>query len=123
MLKAGGVLAVAFPRPSDFDLVTFWEAWSADFETSRPRVDVVVRASPEAVDAMPELFGEAVRRALSEASAPDADGWRQLVLTFEHEAAAVQRLAGFAGQVEIQSPEKVRTRLVETAAAILDRYR
>lgn len=116
------VLEETFERPSDFDLVTFWEAWSADFETSRPRIDVVVRASPEAFDAMPEVFGEAVRPALSGASDPDADGWRQLVLTFEHEAAAVQRLAGFGGRIEIQSPETVRARLVETAAAILDRY-
>jgi len=39
-----------------------------------------------------------------------------------HEAAAVQRLAGFGGQVEVLSPDAVRERLVATARELLDRY-
>jgi predicted DNA-binding transcriptional regulator YafY len=54
---------------------------------------------------------------------PDGQGWREVTLTFEHEAAAVHRLAGFGGQVEVLSPATVRTRLVETARQLLDRYR
>ncbi len=111
-----------FTRPADFDLAAFWEAWSADFEATRPRLRVVVRASPEAVDVMPEVFGDAVHEAIGNASAPDEQGWRELVLTFEHEAAAAHRLAGFGGSIEVRAPSSVRARLVETATATLTRY-
>jgi predicted DNA-binding transcriptional regulator YafY len=112
-----------FARPPDFDLAEFWEAWSADFEATRPQIRVVVRASPRAVDVMPEVFGEAVRDALANASGPDDEGWIELVLTFEHEAAAAHRLAGFGGSIEVRAPESVRIRLIETATATLARYR
>ena len=112
-----------FARPPDFDLAEFWEAWSADFEATRPRIRVVVRASPRAVDVMPEVFGEAVHEALGNASGPDDEGWLELVLTFEHEAAAAHRLAGFGGSIEVRAPDSVRIRLIETATATLARYR
>ena len=34
------VLDATFERPSDFDLVRYWETWSADFESSLPTVAV-----------------------------------------------------------------------------------
>jgi predicted DNA-binding transcriptional regulator YafY len=48
-------------------------------------------------------------------------GFREVTLSFEHETAAVQRLAGFGGQVEVLSPASVRTRLVVTARELLER--
>jgi predicted DNA-binding transcriptional regulator YafY len=115
------VLADTFARPDGFDLAAFWADWSALFEESRPRVEVRVRASPGALAAFPEVFGDVVRPAL-EAGLADAAGFREVTLTFEHETAAVQRLAGFGGQVEVLSPDSVRTRLVETARELLTRY-
>ena len=115
-------LADSFARPSGFDLAAFWADWSASFEESRPRVEVRLRASPAALAAFPEVFGEVARRVLDAAGPPDAAGFREVMLTFEHEVAAVQRLAGFGGQVEVLSPASVRTRLVETARRLLTRY-
>jgi predicted DNA-binding transcriptional regulator YafY len=46
-----------------------------------------------------------------------------LALTFEHETAAIHRLAGFGDLVEVLEPLEVRARLVITAQAIIDRYR
>jgi predicted DNA-binding transcriptional regulator YafY len=111
-----------FVRPSEFDLAAFWESWSADFEATRPRVRVVVRASPEAVGVMPEVFGDSVRAVLAAGSDPDEEGWIEVTLTFEHEAAAAHRLAGFGGSVEVRTPRSVRARLVETANTTLARY-
>ena len=54
------VLDQTFERPSDFDLVRYWEEWSADFESSLPTVAVAVRASPTAIAVMPEILGAAV---------------------------------------------------------------
>ena len=42
-------LADAFERPADFELAAFWRQWSAEFEASRPRLPVTLRASPRAL--------------------------------------------------------------------------
>ncbi len=116
------VLAEPFPRPPGFGLAEFWARWSAEFEASRPRIAVTLRASPGAQAALAEVFGDAAGPALASAAPPDADGWRTVTLPFEHETAAACRLAGFGGQVEVLSPLPVRDRLVRTARQILARY-
>ena len=115
-------LTDGFDRPSDFELAAFWSGWSASFITSRPRLEVRVRASADAIAVFPEVFGDAVRPALDAAPPADERGFRDVALTFEHEAAAVQRLAGFGGQVEVLSPPAVRARLIATARSLLGRY-
>ena len=46
-----------------------------------------------------------------------------VTLSFEHELAAVHRLAGFGDEVEVLDPPAVRARLLATAREILARYR
>ena len=122
--RIGGtvVLAESFPRPPGFGLAQFWARWSAEFEASRPRIQVALRASPSALAAFPEVYGPAAGPALAAALPPGADGWQVVTLLFEHELAAVHRLAGFGDQVEVLSPAPVRDRLVRTARQILSRY-
>ena len=115
-------MADTFARPSGFDLAAFWADWSASFLGGLPKVEVRVRASPAALAAFPEVFGEVARQVLDAAGPPDAAGFREVTLTFEHEIAAATRLAGFGGQVEVLSPASVRTRLIATARELLDRY-
>jgi predicted DNA-binding transcriptional regulator YafY len=116
-------LADAFDRPPGFELAEFWRSWSASFQSSRPKLAVTVRASALAFSVFTEVFGEAVRPALAAASEADERGHREVTLTFEHEAAAVQRLAGFGGEVEVLEPASVRDRLIATARDLLERYR
>jgi predicted DNA-binding transcriptional regulator YafY len=122
--RIGGavILAEPFPRPAGFGLAEFWDGWSAEFEASRPRIAVTLRASPGAQAAFAEVFGDAAGPALASAPPPGADGWRVVTLSFEHEVAAAYRLAGFGDQVEVLSPLPVRDRLVRTARQILTRY-
>ncbi len=115
------LLAGTFERPAGFDLAAFWERWSASFVASRPKVAVRIRASPAAIAAFPEVFGDVGSHVVAMA-APDDGGCREVTLTFEHEAAAAHRLAGFGGEVEVLSPAEVRARLVATARELLDRY-
>lgn len=82
-----------------------------------------LRASPGALAAFPEVFGDGVQAALGAASPPDEHGWRAVTLSFEHAPAAAHRLAGFGGQVEVLSPDSVRARLLTVAQEIIDRYR
>jgi predicted DNA-binding transcriptional regulator YafY len=122
--RIGGavVLAEPFPRPPGFSLAEFWARWSAEFEASRPRIAVTLRASPGAQAAFSEVFGDAAGPALAAAPPPGADGWRAVTLSFEHEMAAAYRLAGFGDQVEVLSPLPVRDLLIRIARQILARY-
>lgn len=109
-------------RPEGFDLAWFWEQWSREFAASRPRLEVRLRASPHALGAFGELFGDGAAEAVAAGPPPGPDGWRELTLTFEHELAAAHRLAGFGGQVEVLSPVTVREHLLAAARGVLDRY-
>ena len=116
------VLPEAFDRPADFELAGFWAQWSAEFEASRPRLQVRLTASPQALASFPEVFGPAAGPALEAAAPPGEGGWRVVTLSFEHELAAVHRLAGFGAQVAVLDPASVRARLLATAREILRRY-
>ena len=50
------VLPEAFGRPAGFELAAFWARWSAEFEVSRPRLQVRLRASPQALAWIPEVL-------------------------------------------------------------------
>jgi predicted DNA-binding transcriptional regulator YafY len=122
-IAAARVLAGSFERPAGFDLAVFWERWSAEFMTSRPRLSVQVRASPEALALLGEIFGDGGAAARAAAGPPDEQGWQVVALSFEHERAAAHRLAGFGDLVEVLAPVQVRDLLVATARAVLTRYR
>ena len=121
-VSAARVLAQPAERPAGFELAAFWARWSAEFEASRPRLEVRLAASPGALAAFGEVFGAAAAPALEAAEPPGQDGWRVLALSFEHERAAVHQLAGFGDQVEILNPPSVRAELLATAREILGRY-
>ena len=121
-IGAARLLAEPFERPAGFELAVFWARWSGEFVTSRPRFPVRLRASPAALAALREVFGDGGADAARDALPPDERGWRVVTLSFEHELAAAHRLAGFGGQVEVLSPSSVRERLVATAQGILERY-
>jgi predicted DNA-binding transcriptional regulator YafY len=116
------VLAEPFERPAGFDLVACWERWSGEFAASRPQLPVTLRASPAALAAFGEVFGQAAGPVVEAAGPADEHGWRVVTLSFEHEVAAAHRLAGFGDQVEVLTPPTVRTTLVATARQILRRY-
>jgi predicted DNA-binding transcriptional regulator YafY len=116
------VRADPFKRPAGFELAAFWAQWSREFMATRPRLPVRLRASPHALAILPEVLGDYARDAIEAAEPPDEQGWRSLVLSFEHERAAAHRLAGFGPLVEVLSPPAVRDLLLDTAQGILERY-
>jgi predicted DNA-binding transcriptional regulator YafY len=121
-IEAADLVDEPVDRPAGFDLVAYWEAWSAEFRSSRPTMEVTVRASPGALAVLPEILGDAVRPAIEAAGPPDPDGWRVMTLAFEHESAAAYRLTGLGDLVEVVRPTAVRDRVVATAQAVLRRH-
>jgi predicted DNA-binding transcriptional regulator YafY len=111
-----------FERPEDFDLESFWSVWSDEFVGSRPSIPVEVRASPEAFEVLPEIFGDAIRPALDVAAPADESGHRVIVLSFERPEVAAYRLVGLAGLIEVLGPPEVRRRIAALSRVALQIY-
>jgi predicted DNA-binding transcriptional regulator YafY len=121
-IASARVIAEPFKRPAGFELAEFWDRWSAQFTATLPRLAVRLRASPGILAMLPEVFGHSAREAISAALPPDARGWRELTLFFEHQLAAAHDLAPFGDQVEVLSPAVVRGQLLAAERAIRRGY-
>jgi predicted DNA-binding transcriptional regulator YafY len=104
------VLADAAARPAEFDLGRFWTQWSDEFERSRPRVDVVVRATPRGVQAL---------RWLARVARVEED---RVVAGFERIEDAVGAMLGLGAEVEVLEPDEVRKRVRDAAHATAALY-
>jgi predicted DNA-binding transcriptional regulator YafY len=121
-IAEAAILEAAFERLADFDLADFWKSWCAEFEESRFRYLVTVRAAPKLVQQLPYYFGDTIRKLLAQAPPPDAEGWIELTLPFESEQAARARILGFGRAVEVLAPEALRKSVIDFAAQITAFY-
>jgi predicted DNA-binding transcriptional regulator YafY len=97
----------SFERPEDFDLGGYWAEWSRTFETSRPRVEVKIRASELAVRFLPrDLQG--------------GDG--VFTVGFENLEEAFRELLKFGPDAEVLEPAELRERIARTAGEVADLY-
>ncbi len=111
-----------FQRPADFDLVAFWQMWSASHEANRPHYPVAMRVAPALLDLM-QVHGSAPWPAALEGTGPaDSDGWVTLTLDFESLEQARTRLLGYGSAVEVVEPEALRKSLLDHANQILALY-
>jgi predicted DNA-binding transcriptional regulator YafY len=115
-------VAEPLERPPDFDLPAFWREWCAAFEASLPRYPARFRASPEAVELLPQIFGDWIRARIAEAAPPDAEGWLTLEVVFESLGAARTQMLGFGTWVEVLDPPELRASVAEFAREIATMY-
>src|SRR5437667_440122 len=101
-------LADDFERPAGFELRTFWDTWSRDFEQGRARVEVAVRVSEEVKRWLP---GE-----------PRVDAVGRTVLAFAHLGDAYRELLRFGAQLEVLEPAELRERIAETGREVAALY-
>jgi predicted DNA-binding transcriptional regulator YafY len=101
-------LAADCARPPDFELRTFWDRWSRDFEQGRARVDVTVRV------------GEDVKRWLP--GEPRVDDGGRTVLSFAHLGDAYRELLRFGAQLEVLEPVELRERIAGTGRDLVALY-
>jgi len=116
-------LSEHFARPEGFDLAAYWSAWSARFEASLYRGEVVVRLSSRGRELLPYLLAPAiVRGAELSAEPPDAGGWVRATLPIESPDHALADLLRLGPEVEVLEPPELRSRMVDTARALVDLY-
>jgi predicted DNA-binding transcriptional regulator YafY len=105
-------------RPADFDLAAQWQASKRNFVTELPRIPVTLRVSPSL---FPRLTYTHRYTTLEHADPPDDDGWRCVILRFQHEQDALEVVLGFGPQVTILEPVKLREQVLELARATVAR--
>jgi predicted DNA-binding transcriptional regulator YafY len=109
-------------RPDGFDLAAYWAESSAAFEREAPRVEVLVRVRPEAMDRLADAVGRRAVEAAEPVRGRDRDGWLRLRLRLEWPGEVPALLFGVGADLEVIGPPEVRRRIVETAQGIVDRY-
>ncbi|MFL5944074.1 MAG: helix-turn-helix transcriptional regulator [Gaiellaceae bacterium] len=97
----------SFERPEEFDLTAFWDEWSRTFESSRPRVEVTLRASELAVRHLPRdlQHGDGV-----------------YTVGFESLEEAYRELLKFGPDAEVLEPAELRQRIAATAGEVAALY-
>lgn len=119
-MAAVEVLDERFDRPADFDLPGYWRAELDRFEQTL-RVDyATLRASPRGLKRLARL-GAYAARAIAEADAPDAEGWRRLTLPTESIEETARALLGIGPEIEIIEPVALRDAIRDAALAIAER--
>ncbi len=121
-VSAARPLTERFERPATFDLAAFWTEASAAYEREASRVAVSVRVRPDRMDALRQAVGDRAVDAATRLSEPDPEGWTRLRLTMDWPEEVPGRLLGMGADLEVLDPAEIRTRLLETARATLERY-
>ena len=111
-----------FERPSDFDLVAFWEAWCARREHLLSSYTATVRVAPGALPILPRFFGHQIHEQIAQAGPPDQEGWITLDLSFESFHVALHTLLGFGRAVEVLAPRPLRVSILDFAQQIVGVY-
>lgn len=109
-------------RPADFDLAAYWANSTAAYERDAPRVEVTLRAAPEAIGMLADLVGQRAMRTAEHLEADDPDRWHHLRLSIDWPEEVAARLLAVGDGIEVLDPPEVRRRIRDLAEAALDRY-
>lgn len=109
-----------FDRPEGFELARFWNESVAEYESNIPTIEVVVAASPAALDRLGDPMRDGGGTLVDHAAM--ADGRTRCRVTFDTFEDAYDDLVRLGAEVEVLEPEELRTRLAATAGAMLGLY-
>lgn len=109
-----------FDRPEGFELARFWNESVAEYESNIPTIEVVVAASPAALDRLGDPMRDGGGTLVDHAAM--ADGRTRCRVTFDTFEDAYDDLVRLGAEVEVLEPEELRTRLAATAGAMLRLY-
>jgi predicted DNA-binding transcriptional regulator YafY len=116
------VLAERFERPADFDLVTFWQGFAADFASRMYTAEAVVRLAPGIEDLLRYTLGaDVVDKALAD-GVTDADGWTRVTLPIESMNHGRWQLLRLGASVEVLEPAELRGLMAQAVADLSRLY-
>ncbi|ASR38437.1 transcriptional regulator [Prauserella marina] len=116
-------LGERFERPADFDLASWWQTSSVQFERSLRTQRVRLRLSAAGVRALPAILDtDQAREALEQAGKP-GDEWTEIELEMEDIPIAVSQLLGLGAEVEVLAPPAARSAFAEAARRMAELHR
>lgn len=115
-----------FERQPEFDLGSYWQSWSSQFEVSQNSVTVKMRVRPGSEPLLALVFGDGVIQSLLDSSehtnGEHTSKQPTLSLTFDSLESACRQLLGLGTAVEILEPQALRQQLYEQAHLALNQY-
>lgn len=116
------VLGERFERPRDFDLVSFWRDFAAEFAARMYTGHAVIRLAPGTEGLLRYTIGnEVADEALAEGAA-DPDGWTRLVIPVESQRHARWQLLRLGACVEVVEPAELRDLMSQTVSELSAMY-
>jgi predicted DNA-binding transcriptional regulator YafY len=113
---------MAFARPRDFDLASYWQKTSRDYEWGTYQERAQVRISPTGMARLELLGSYVVKEAVKTASKPDRQGWVRCVLPVESGDYGVRELMRLGDEVEVIGPASLRARMIALLASMARRH-
>jgi predicted DNA-binding transcriptional regulator YafY len=107
-------------RPADFDLARFWTTAVAEFEATLPTTAVTVDVRHDDAELLEDVVRDGGGAVL--ARAPSRRDRVRCDLTFDTMDEAFSVLVRLGAAVEVREPEALRTRLADTARAMVAVY-
>ncbi len=109
-------------RPPKFDLAAWWARSSREYEVSSYHDTATVRLSPRGRSLL-DLLGPYVVEAVAKtASEPDRRGWVRCTIPLESAEHGIRELIRLGDDVEVISPEALRSQVAQTLRKTLQRY-
>jgi predicted DNA-binding transcriptional regulator YafY len=117
-IRAAVLLDERFRRPPRFDLAAFWSESTQRFEEGVYRDAATMRVSPAGWKRLRGFSPIVAAAADRTASAPEADGWREVTVPIESVDDAAQQMLQLGGEAEVLEPQALRDALHATGARI-----
>ena len=116
-------LGEQFDRLSGFDLPAYWSAQVTRFRLELTQGEATVRLSPAGRERLADLMSSAVVGAVdATASAPDEIGWVTATVPIESLQHAQSSFLSLGAEVEVMTPEALRTRIADAARSLAQLY-
>ncbi|MGN7471685.1 helix-turn-helix transcriptional regulator [Brevibacillus sp. SAFN-007a] len=112
------VLEESFERPADFDLASYWEESTRQFQASLPRYPALLRVRAEALSRLKqERYAK-----IASIQSVDNSNWVEAEVEFHTLDSACALVLGYGPAVEVLQPDELRAEVVANAAGILRLY-
>lgn len=117
------VLDASVRRPPRFELASYWESWSLDFESQLASQRARVRISEQGRRILRAVASAAAQAVESTAQPCGRDGWVEAELPVEAPEEAARQLLRLGAEVEVLGPALLRTTLLREARRVVALYR